>query len=94
MLRFFQKNDAGQQTVNARDLHEFLESKQEFSNWIKARIQDYGFVEGKDFLIILSKSAGGRPSKEYHISLDMAKELSMVELNERVCTNSMRTDKY
>ncbi|MDR5611307.1 antA/AntB antirepressor family protein, partial [Arsenophonus sp.] len=42
------------QTVNARDLHAFLESKQEFANWIKDRIQQYGFIEHQDFLINLS----------------------------------------
>ena len=68
--------------VNARDLWKFLESKQEFANWIKDRIEKYRFVEGKDFLINFSKSLG-RPSKEYLISLDMAKELAMVENNER-----------
>ena len=68
--------------VNARDLWKFLESKQEFANWIKDRIEKYRFVEGKDFLINFSKSLG-RPSKEYIISLDMAKELAMVENNER-----------
>ena len=68
--------------VNARDLWKFLESKQEFANWIKDRVEKYRFVEGKDFLINFSKSLG-RPSKEYLISLDMAKELAMVENNER-----------
>ena len=67
--------------VNARDLWKFLESKQEFANWIKDRVEKYRFVEGKDFLINFSKSLG-RPSKEYFISLDMAKELAMVENNE------------
>ena len=38
-----------QQTVNARELHAFLESKQEFSTWIKNRIEQYGFVENQDF---------------------------------------------
>ena len=76
-------DDSGKQTVNARNLHEFLESGQEFATWIKGRIQDYDFIENQDFLIVLSKSTGGRPSKEYHISIDMAKELSMVERNEK-----------
>lgn len=72
------------QTVNARDLHSFLQSKQEFAHWIKDRINQYGFVENHDFLIILSKTpSGGRPAKEYHITIDMAKELSMVERNEK-----------
>ena len=36
----------GQRAVNARDLHSFLESKQDFSTWIKGRIDQFGFVEG------------------------------------------------
>lgn len=51
------------ETVSARELHAFVESKQEFANWIKNRIEKYGFIEGYDFLIILSKTPnGGRPS--------------------------------
>nr|DAN66146.1 MAG TPA: AntA/AntB antirepressor [Caudoviricetes sp.] len=69
-----------QQTVNARELHAFLENKQEFSNWIKNRIEDYGFLDGVDFLTNLSKTQG-RPRIDYFLSLDMAKELSMVERN-------------
>ena len=42
-----------QQTVNARELHAFLESRQEFANWIKNRIADFGFIDGQDFLKIL-----------------------------------------
>lgn len=73
-----------QPLVNARDLHTFLESGQEFSAWIAKRIEKYGFVQDQDFLINLSKTpTGGRPTTEYHITLDMAKELSMVERNEK-----------
>lgn len=71
------------ETVNARELHEFLEVGRDFTNWIKGRIEQYGFVEGQDFTPILAKSSGGRPSTEYHLSLNMAKELSMVERNEK-----------
>jgi len=77
------KEKEGKRTVSARDLYEFLESKQDFSHWISNRISQYGFIEDEDFTIILSKSNGGRPSREYHISVDMAKELSMVERNEK-----------
>ena len=71
-------------TVNARDLHGFLESKREFATWIKSRIKRYGFIEKEDFLTILSKTPkGGRPTKNYHLSIDMAKELSMVERTEK-----------
>lgn len=71
------------QTVNARDLHAFLEITTEFRNWIARRIEEYGFSEGQDFRSFLTESNGGRPAKEYSITLDMAKELAMVERNEK-----------
>ncbi|WP_375618927.1 MULTISPECIES: antA/AntB antirepressor family protein [unclassified Bartonella] len=71
------------QTVNARDLHAFLEVKTSFKDWIIRRIQDCKFKEGYDFCSFLSESSGGRPSKEYHITLDMAKHLSMIERNDK-----------
>ncbi|WP_455481274.1 antA/AntB antirepressor family protein [Bartonella sp. B12(2025)] len=71
------------QTVNARELHAFLEVKTNFKDWIIRRIQDYKFKEEYDFCSFLSESSGGRPSKDYHLTLDMAKELAMVERNER-----------
>ena len=71
------------ETVNARELHEFLESQQDFSTWVQNRIDQYGFIDGQDFTTILGKSSGGRPSTDYHLTLDMAKELSMVERNEK-----------
>ena len=67
-------------TVDARELYVFLNSKQRFADWIKNRISEYSFEEKKDFFIILGKTPnGGRPRKEYAITLDMAKELCMVE---------------
>lgn len=69
--------------VNARDLHAFLGVKTQFKDWIVRRIEDFGFGEDLDFCSFLSESTGGRPTKEYHLSLDMAKELSMVERNEK-----------
>jgi anti-repressor protein len=71
----------GIKTVNARDLWLALESKQEFTNWIKNRID--GFIDGQDFLITLSESTGGRPATEYHLTIDTAKHISMLERNER-----------
>lgn len=73
-------------TVNARELHSFLQSKRQFSDWIKQRIIDYNFVENQDFISFsqfCEKPNGGRPTTEYYITLDMAKELSMVERNEQ-----------
>ena len=67
------------QTVNARELHKGLEVSTQFKDWIARRIAEYSFIEGKDFCSFLSESSGGRPSKEYAVSIDMAKELAMVE---------------
>jgi phage anti-repressor protein len=77
------KRGEQEQWVDARTLYSFLESKQEFANWIKPFIDDYGFVEGRDFFTILSKSKGGRPAIEYSITLDMAKHLAMLQRNEK-----------
>lgn len=76
----------GKQAVNARELHQKLGSKRDFSNWIQDRISKYGFVENQDFEVFnkfVENSKGGRPSKEYALSLDMAKELCMIENNEQ-----------
>jgi len=70
-------------TCNARDLHQFLEVQTQFKDWIARRIEEYGFEEGKDFCSNLSESTGGRPAKEYALSIDMAKELAMVERTEK-----------
>lgn len=74
------------QTVNARELHAFLEVGDHFRNWIRNRIEEYDFVENQDYISFAenpAKPQGGRPSKEYAITLDMAKELSMVERNDK-----------
>ena len=72
-------------TVNARDLHAFLEAGKTFSEWIKDRIAQYGFVEGQDYAVTNSKTGIRRnvTQRDYHISLDMAKELAMVERNDK-----------
>jgi len=69
-------------SVNAKELHTFIQSKTRFNDWIKNRIKKYGFIENQDYIIVETKTAG-RPLKEYYITLDMAKELSMVENNEK-----------
>ena len=67
-------------SADARELHAFLNSEQEFANWIKNRITQYGFTENQDY-IIKTTYTGRRPRKEYFITLNMAKELCMVENN-------------
>ncbi len=71
-----------QRTVNARDLHAALQIKSNFRDWIRNRISDFGFIENQDFVTVAKNLANGGRSKEYFISINMAKELCMVERNE------------
>ena len=73
---------AHEQLVNARELWENLHVGRDFATWIKDRIERYGFIEGTDFSPIQRKSTGGRPATEYFLTMDMAKEIAMVENNE------------
>lgn len=73
------------ETVDARELHKFLGSKQNFSNWIRNRIIDYGFQKDSDFIVInknVGGSEGGRPRDEYYLTINTGKELAMLERNE------------
>ena len=70
------------QLCNARELHSFLEIQTRYNDWVKNRINEYGFTQDEDYLVITERT-NGRPRKEYHITLDMGKELGMVERNER-----------
>lgn len=68
--------------VSARDLHEFLEVGSEYSHWFK-RMCEYGFTEGQDFSSFLTESTGGRPAQDAALSIDMAKEICMLQRNEK-----------
>lgn len=70
--------------VSARELHEFLEVGTRFNDWF-VRMKEYGFSEETDFYSFLSKTTeqGGRPATDYALSLDMAKELCMIQRTER-----------
>lgn len=70
-----------QNAVNARELHKFLESKRQFSDWIKQRIADYDFIKNQDFVSFSQICENGGRRIEYFVSLDMAKELAMLERN-------------
>ncbi|EJW1331904.1 antA/AntB antirepressor family protein [Campylobacter jejuni] len=69
-------------SANAREIFQFLNSLQDYSNWIKNRISHYNFIENQDYIIEIVYTKG-RPRKEYYVTLDMAKELCMVENNEK-----------
>jgi phage anti-repressor protein len=74
------------QLVDARELHTFLEVGKFFANWIKDRIKQYDFQENEDYFCVAKSGNGGNKGFqpiEYHLTLDMAKELSMVERNKK-----------
>jgi anti-repressor protein len=76
----------GQFPVSARDLYDFLQVRADFTTWIKERIMQYGFQEGADYQVYhqtVENLSCGRPAAVYEITIGMAKELSMVERNER-----------
>lgn len=67
---------------DARLLHRDLEIETKFTTWIQRRIQEYGFEKEVDFFPKMGESIGGRKSKEYFLTLDMCKEIGMVERTE------------
>jgi phage anti-repressor protein len=73
---------------NARDLHKALQVGRKFATWITERIKEYGFIENQDYILISQNGeiktgrGGDRRSKDYHLTLNMAKEMAMVEKTE------------
>lgn len=72
-------------TVLARKLHEYLSVGRDYSNWIKGRITKYQFIEGEDYILTNAKTGVRSNVKQvdHYLTLDMAKELAMVENNEK-----------
>lgn len=108
MVKIFQYKIGDEEinSVNARELHKILKSKQEFANWIQNRLKVTMADENIDYIIMemptngvfdkvaknstereevfnnsIKNPLGGRPAKEYIITLDLAKEFSMLEKN-------------
>lgn len=73
------QDNNGKQAVSARELHEFLEVNTKFADWCGRMFEQYGFEEGMDFIPNLGKSTGGRPSIDYALSLNCAKEIAMIQ---------------
>ena len=76
----------GHRAVNARELHAFLGVGKDFSSWIKKQIERCDLIEYQDFEVFTQKGEnlqGGRPTSEYALSLDAAKEISMMSQCEK-----------
>ena len=80
LIKITYHND--QPAVSARELHEFLEVGTHFKDWFP-RMCEYGFKEGADFCSFGSESTGGRPAQDAVLSIDMAKEICMIQRNEK-----------
>jgi phage anti-repressor protein len=76
-------NNSQKQSINARNLHDFLDVKSKFATWIQRKVEEYGFIENIDFITLSQNRESGGKLIEYHISINMAKELSMLEKNDK-----------
>lgn len=77
--------DTEQPTVSGRELHEFLAVETRYNDWF-LRMCEYGFEEGKAYYSFLSNRSDGLPGKprtDHALSIPMAKELCMLQRNER-----------
>lgn len=85
IIPIFTSNFNGKQlnSIDARKLHEFLEVKSKFATWIQNRIQKYKFKENIDFISVSIFLENGGRTIEYHLSTNMAKQLTMVENNKK-----------
>lgn len=78
------QNENGEKFVNARELHEQMLVKKDFTTWVKERVKNYGFAENEDYYLTLTK-IGERQNvikHEYWLTLDTGKEFAMVQNNE------------
>lgn len=84
LVPVYEREDS-ERMVNARDLHTGIQSKQQYADWIKDRVEKYGFEQGKEYFINLRKNpnGAGRPKTEYFFTVDAAKEICMLERNEQ-----------
>ena len=76
-------SESGAPCVSGRELHAFLEVGTEYMKWTERYFIPFGFEEGTDFSSELTKSTGGRPAIDHSLTIDMAKELCMIQRTER-----------
>lgn len=80
LIRINENN--GKQTVSARELHEFLEVKTDFTEWCK-RMFEYGFVENEDFTLLKIGVRRVHNKTDYALTVDCAKEISMLQRTDK-----------
>lgn len=80
------KTSTGEKVVYGTELHAVLEVGRDYSTWVKGRLIECDAIEKEDFdsfPLNGGKPTGGRPKQEYIIKLDTAKEMAMLERNEK-----------
>ncbi|MDU2491179.1 MAG: ORF6C domain-containing protein [Clostridium celatum] len=77
------REEYGRQLVSGRELHEFLDVKSKYADWIKNRIKKYEFIELNDFITVSKILENGGKEYDHALTIEMAKELSMVENNDK-----------
>ena len=77
------ETSTGEKVVYGSELHEILGVKSNYRDWIKNRLNDCEAVENEDFQIFAKNLAKGRPAQDHIIKLDTAKEMAMLERNEK-----------
>lgn len=81
LIKISEKN--GKKVVSARDLHTWLEAGSNHTTWFKNQSERAMLEEGQDFIQFSEESTGGRPTQDYAISLNAAKEISMLNGGEK-----------
>ncbi len=77
------ETSTGEKVVYGTELHKVLEVKSKFADWVKNRLNDCEASENEDFQTFSKNLEKGRPSIDYIIKLDIAKEMAMLERNEK-----------
>lgn len=79
------QNEEGGQVISARELYQFLEVRADFTTWCK-RMFEYGFIENQDYSLLTNigeQKRGGHNKADYALTLDTAKEISMIQRSEK-----------
>lgn len=79
--------ERGELWADARTLHAALQVGRDFGTWIQGRLTEVDAQEGVEFIVLENspvpgKTSGGRPRRDYWLSLDLAKEVAMLERSE------------
>lgn len=77
------ETEKGEPVASGRELHQFLEVATRYNDWAKARIEKYSFNEEEDFITLTENLVSGGKQANHIFKIDIAKELCMVENNEK-----------